>query len=84
MMSLSRIFVLALGALAVGLVAFFGVRTIGGDDGGGTVKSADKGFTLEYPETWKSISEEDLALFPGSPQLVLRARGQFGAVRGPQ
>ena len=77
MINLSRIFVLALAALSVGLVAFFGVRTIGGDDGG-TVKSADKGFTLEYPETWKSISEEDLALFPGSPQLVLEREGNSG------
>jgi hypothetical protein len=78
MMSLSRVFVLALGALAVGLVAYLGARTIIDDDGGGTVKTADKGFTLEYPETWKPISEEELGLFPGSPQLVLEREGSSG------
>ena len=79
MMSLSRVFVLALAALAIGLVAFFGARTIVDDDGGGgTVKAADQGFTLEYPETWKPISKEELALFPGSPQLVLEREGNSG------
>ena len=60
------------------MVAFFGARTIFGDDGGGTVKAADEGFTLEYPETWKAISEEELALFPGSPALVLEREGSSG------
>src|SRR5919108_4917271 len=77
MVSLNRIFVLALAALAVGLLAFFGARTID-DDGGGTVKAADQGFTLEYPETWKPISKEELALFPGSPVLVLQREGNSG------
>ena len=72
MTSLNRVFVLALGALAIGLVAFFGARTIVDDDGGGgTVKAAEQGFTLEYPDTWKPVSKEELALFPGSPALVL-------------
>jgi hypothetical protein len=78
MISLSRVFVLALGVLAVGLVVFFGARTIVDDDGGGTVKAAEKGFTLEYPETWKPISKEDLALFPGSPVLVVEREGNSG------
>jgi len=78
MMSLSRVFVLALGALAVGLVAYVGARTIVDDDGGGTVKASEKGFTLEYPETWKPISKDQLALFPGSPQLVLEREGNSG------
>jgi hypothetical protein len=78
MMTLNRIFVLALGALAVGLVAFLGARTIVDDDGGGTVKAADQGFTLEYPETWTPISEEKLALYPGSPLLVLEREGSSG------
>jgi hypothetical protein len=78
MMSFSRVFVLALGALAVGLVAFFGARTIGGDDGGGTVKAAAEGFTLEYPGTWTPVSDEELALYPGSPRLVLKREGDSG------
>ena len=78
MTSLNRVFVLALGALAVGLVAFFGARTIVDDDGGGTVKASEKGFTLEYPETWKPISKDELALFPGSPLLVLEREGNSG------
>jgi len=78
MTSLSRVFVLALGALAVGLVAYVGARTIVDDDGGGTVKASEKGFTLEYPETWKPISKDELALFPGSPQLVLEREGNSG------
>ena len=79
MITLSRVFVLALAAVAVGLVAFFGARTIVDDDGGGgTVKAADQGFTLEYPDTWKSISKEELALFPGSPGLVLQRDGNSG------
>jgi hypothetical protein len=76
MMTLNRVFVLALAALAVGLVAFFGARTIVDDGGGGgTVKVAENGFTLDYPETWKPISKADLAQFPGSPQLVLDRDG---------
>jgi hypothetical protein len=78
MINLSRVVVLALAALAIGLVAFFGARTIGGDDGGGTVKTAEKGFTLEYPDAWKPISKERLALFPGSPLLVLEREGNSG------
>jgi hypothetical protein len=78
MMSLNRVFVLALGALAVGLVAYFGARTIVDDDGGGTVKAADERFTLEYPKTWKPVSKEELALFPGSPLLVLEREGNSG------
>jgi hypothetical protein len=78
MVSLNRVFVLALGALAVGLVAFLGARTIGDDDGGGTVKAADQGFTLEYPDTWKPISKDQLALFPGSPLLVVEREGNSG------
>ena len=78
MMTLNRIFVLAVGALAIGLVAYLGARTIVDDDGGGTVKVADQGFTLEYPNTWKPISEEELALFPGSPQLVLQREENSG------
>jgi hypothetical protein len=78
MMSLSRVFVLALGALAVGLVAFFGARTIVDDDGGGTVKASEKGFTLEYPETWKPVSKEALAQFPGSALLALEREGSSG------
>jgi hypothetical protein len=78
MMSLSRVFVLALGALAVGFVAFFGARTIVDDDGGGTVEAAGKGFTLEYPETWTPISKNKLAQYPGSPQLVLERQGNSG------
>ena len=78
MTSLSRVFVLALGALAIGLVAYVGARTIVDDDGGGTVKASEKGFTLEYPETWKPISKDELALFPGSPQLVLEREGNSG------
>jgi hypothetical protein len=78
MMTLSRVVVLALGALAVGLVAFFGARTIGGDDGGGAVKTTEEGFTLEYPETWTPISKQELSLFPGSPLLVLEREGNSG------
>ena len=79
MTSLNRVFVLALGALAIGLVAFFGARTIVDDDGGGgTVKAAEQGFTLEYPETWKPVSKEELDLFPGSPALVLEREGNSG------
>src|SRR5918999_207235 len=78
MTSLSRVYVLALAALAVGLVAYLGARTIVDDDGGGAVKTAEKGFTLEYPETWTPISEEELALYPGSPQLVLEREGNSG------
>ena len=75
MMTLNRVFVLAIGALAVGLVAFFGARTIGDDNGGGTVKATEQGFTLEYPDTWKPIATDKLAQFPGSPQLVLDRDG---------
>ena len=79
MTSLNRVFVLALAALAVGLVAFFGARTIGDDGGGGgTVKVAEQGFTLDYPDTWTPISKEELALYPGSPQLVLERDGNSG------
>ncbi len=61
------------------MVAFFGARTIVDDDGGGgTVKAAEQGFTLEYPDTWKPISKEELALFPGSPALVLEREGNSG------
>jgi hypothetical protein len=78
MINLSRVFVLAVAALAVGLVAFLGARTIGGDDGGGAVKTAEKGFTLEYPDTWNPISKDQLELFPGSPLLVLEREGNSG------
>ena len=78
MINLSRVFVLALAALAIGLVAFFGARTIGGDDGGGAVKTAENGFTLEYPDTWKPTSKDQLKLFPGSPLLVLEREGNSG------
>jgi hypothetical protein len=78
MMTLNRVFVLALGALAVGLVAFFGARTIGDDDGGGTVNASEKGFTLEYPETWTPVSKTKLAQYPGSPQLALERDGNSG------
>ena len=78
MMTLNRVFVLALGALAVALVAFFGARTIVDDDGGGTVEAAGKGFALEYPETWTPVSKTNLAQYPGSPQLVLERDGNSG------
>jgi hypothetical protein len=78
MMTLNRVFVLALGALAVGLVAFFGARTIVDDDSSGTVQASEKGFTLEYPETWTPISNNKLAQYPGSPQLVLERDGNSG------
>jgi hypothetical protein len=78
MINLSRVFVLALAALAIGLVAYFGARTIGGDDGGGAVKTAERGFTLEYPDTWTPISKDQLSLFPGSPLLVLEREGSSG------
>ena len=78
MVTLNRVFVLALGALAVGLLAFFGARTISDDGGGGTVKVADQGFTLDYPGTWNPISEDKVALFPGSPVLVLEREGNSG------
>ena len=79
MIGLNRVFVLALAALAVGLVALFGARTIyDNDDGGGTVKAADQGFTLEYPDAWKPISKQELAQFPGSPVLVLERDGNSG------
>jgi hypothetical protein len=78
MMTLNRVFVLALGALAVGLLAFFGARTISNDDGGGTVKVADQGFTLDYPGAWTPISKEKLALYPGSPALALEREGNSG------
>jgi hypothetical protein len=78
MTSVNRVLVLALGALAVGLVAFLGARTIADDDGGGTVRAGEQGFALEYPDTWKPISKEKLALFPGSPQLVLERDGNSG------
>jgi hypothetical protein len=78
MISLSRVFVLALAALAVGLVAYFGARTIGDDDGGGTVKASEQGFTLEYPDTWTPVSKKELSLFPGSPLLVLERDGSSG------
>jgi hypothetical protein len=78
MMTLNRVFVLALGALVVGLVAYIGARTIGDDDGGGTVKAAEKGFTLEYTETWTPISKNKLAQYPGSPELVLEREGSSG------
>ena len=78
MVTLNRAVVLALAALAVGLVAFFGARTIGDDDGGGTVKASDKGFTLDYPETWKPVSKEELAQFPGSTLLALEREGSSG------
>jgi hypothetical protein len=60
------------------LVAFFGARTIGDDNNGGTVKVADQGFTLDYPDTWKPIPNDKLAQFPGSPQLVLERDGNSG------
>src|ERR687888_611222 len=78
MVSLNRVFVLALGALAIGLLAFFGARTISDDDGGGSVKAAEQGFTLEYPDTWKPISKDELAQFPGSPVLVIKREGSSG------
>jgi hypothetical protein len=79
MTSLNRVFVLAVAALAVGLLAFFGARTIVDDDGGGgTVKADEQGFALEYPDTWNPISKEKLALFPGSPELVLEREGNSG------
>jgi hypothetical protein len=78
MTSLNRVFVLALGALAVGLVAFFGARTIGDDGGGGTVKASEQGFTLEYPKTWTPVSKAKLAQYPGTPQLVLERDGNSG------
>ena len=78
-MILNRVFVLALGALAVALVAFFGARTVFDDDGGsGTVKASEEGFKLEYPETWTPISKKKLTLFPGSPLLVLEREGSSG------
>jgi hypothetical protein len=78
-MILNRVFVLALGALAVALVAFFGARTVFDDDGGsGTVEASKDGFTLEYPDTWKPVSKDQLALFPGSPLLVLEREGSSG------
>jgi len=78
MVTLNRAVILALGALAVGLVALFGARTIFDDDGSGTVKASEKGFTLEYPETWTPISKNKLAQYPGSPQLVLERQGNSG------
>ena len=78
-MTLGRVFVLALGVLAVGVGAYFGARTIFDDDGGGgTVEDAEEGFTLEYPEAWTPISKKELALFPGSPLLVLEREGSSG------
>lgn len=77
-MSLSRVLALALGVLVIGVGAYFGARAIFDDDGGGSVKAADQGFTLEYPETWTPISEKELALFPGSPRLVLEREGSSG------
>jgi hypothetical protein len=78
MISISRVLVLALGALAVGLVAYFGARTIVDHDDGGAVKVADQGFALEYPKTWKPVSKEELAQFPGAPVLVLERQGNSG------
>lgn len=76
MVTLNRVFVLAVAALAVGLLAFFGARTIGDDDGGtSTVKVADEGFTLDYPGNWSPISNKQ---FPGSPVLVLERDGKSG------
>jgi hypothetical protein len=79
MIGVNRVFVLALAALAVGLIALFGARTIfDNDDGRGTVKVADQGFTLDYPDVWKPISKQQLAQFPGSPVLALEREGNSG------
>ncbi len=77
-MSLSRVLALTLGVLAVGVAAYFGAKAIFGDDDGGTVAAAGKGFAVEYPETWTPVSEEKLAQYPGSPQLVLEREGSSG------
>jgi hypothetical protein len=78
-MSLSRTLALALGVLTVGVVAYLGARAIFDDDGGGgTVEAAEEGFALEYPETWTPVSKKKLALFPGSPLLVLEREGSSG------
>jgi hypothetical protein len=78
-MYLSRVLAVALGVLVVGVVGYFGARAIfDDDDGGGTVKVADKGFTLEYPNTWSPVSDKELALFPGSPLLALERDGKSG------
>jgi hypothetical protein len=77
-MSLSRVLVVALGVLTVGVGAYFGAKAIFDDDGGGTVKATDQGFTLEYPKAWTPISEKKLASYPGSPLLVLEREGSSG------
>jgi hypothetical protein len=77
-MSLNRVLALALGVLAVGGGAYFGAKAIFDDDGGGTVKASEKGFALEYPETWTPTSKTKLASYPGSPLLVLERKGNSG------
>ena len=43
-----------------------------------TVEAAEEGFALEYPDDWTPISNKKLALFPGSPLLVLEREGNSG------
>jgi len=78
-------------ALAVVAVAVYAVLQLTGDDddkdsggdGGGTttVKGpAGNDFTLQTPDGWKAVSEDQRQAIPGRPVLVLRRDDQHGLV----
>ncbi len=65
---------------AVGVGIFFAARAIfGGDDeAGAPAGSAEAGYTLDVPEGWTQLSENQIAVFPNAPLAVLEREGDSG------
>jgi hypothetical protein len=76
-----RFGIAALGAVVLGVAAFFIVRGLAGGDNGGTLKGGPgNAFTISYPKGWKPLPKDQLARLRGSPVAVLRRSDHKGIV----
>lgn len=67
--------------VVLAVAAFLVVRALNDDDTTGKLHGpAGSKFTLDYPEGWSPLSQEDVAALPGSPVAVLRRDDRRGIV----
>ena len=76
-------FVAIIVAVVIGVIALTGDD--GGDNGGGTATTtvtgpADNEFTLQVPDGWTAVPDDELAAIPGDPLGVVRRDEQKGLV----
>ena len=80
----SRRNLVLVGALAAAAIAvFLVIQALGGGDdtkGGKLEGSSQNHFTLSYPDSWKPLSQQQLAKLPGQPLAVVRRKDGKGFI----